>query len=392
MSKIKVNRLENTSTANGGIDIDSSGHVQIEGQQFPTEGYSAPNLIHNPTMVWSNRTFSGGLSKAGVKAVDRWNMGCDVDGEALQSRLTLGSGDQPYNDDKVRFAFRNTNNAANQTGAGKFFYQSQSIDGHTIRKCGWNFTDPNSYITLSFWAKSSVTQTFTGYFLATDSNLIYPYEFDLTAGQWKLVEVSVPGNAGIDFISSSAERFRVHINQFWGTDFTDNSVTYNSWANYSTGATRVQDMETTWASTANATFDITAVKLEVGSKRTKFTHPDPVAEYNLMQHYCRLIADGEHFPVGTGSYYQADDIYMTINLGQRMRATPTAYIEPGTNTYDAFRRGASDSMDSPILSNNARPWCVEFKFSGNVGGTVGDACFIRTDHTDCLIYLECDIS
>jgi hypothetical protein len=392
MSTIKVNKIENTSTTNGGVSIDVDGHVTIDGQQFPTEGYSAPNLIHNPTMVWSTRTYSAGLSKKGVKAVDRWHMGCDVDGEAQQSRLTLGTGDQPYNDDKVRFAFRNRNNAANQTGAGKFFYQSQSIDGHTIRKCGWNFTDPNSYLTFSFWARSSVTQTFTGYFYATDSNLIYPYEFDLTAGQWKLVEVSVPGHADIDIIASSGERFRVHINQFWGTNFTDNSATYNSWADYSTGATRVKDMETTWASTDQATFDITAVKLEVGSKRTKFTHPEPMAEYNLMQLYCRLLADGEHYPVGNGSYYQADEIFMTINLGQRMRSAPTAYIEPGINHYDAFRRGGADSINAPTLSNNARPWCVEFLFTGNVSGTIGDACFIRTDHPDCLIYLECDIS
>tara|TARA_R100001463_G_scaffold6055_2_gene20035 strand:- start:1087 stop:1515 length:429 start_codon:yes stop_codon:yes gene_type:complete len=31
MSKIKVNRLENTSTVNGGIDIDTSGNVQVDG-------------------------------------------------------------------------------------------------------------------------------------------------------------------------------------------------------------------------------------------------------------------------------------------------------------------------------------------------------------------------
>ena len=391
MSTIKVNKIENTSTTNGGVSIDNDGHVTIDGQQFPTEGYSAPNLIHNPTMVWSTRTYSGGISKAGVKAVDRWNMGCDVDGEAQQSRLTLGTGDQPYNDDKVRFAFRSTNNAANQTGAGKFFYQSHAIDGHTIRKCGWESDNPNSYITFSFWAKSSVTQTFTGYFHAIDSALIYPYEFDLTAGEWKLVEVSVPGHADINIIASSNAKFRCYINQFWGTDFTNNSVTNNSWNSYVSSA-RVKDMATTWASTANATFDITAVKLEVGSKRTKFTHPDPMAEYNLMAFYCRLLADGEHYPVGNGSYYTANAIYMTINLGSRMRSTPTAYIEPGVNHYDAYRRSAADSIDSPSLVNNARPWCVEFVFTGNVSGTEGDPVFIRTDNTAALIYLECDIS
>ena len=38
MSTIKVNSIKNTSTDDGGIAIDNSGHVQIDGQQLPTAG------------------------------------------------------------------------------------------------------------------------------------------------------------------------------------------------------------------------------------------------------------------------------------------------------------------------------------------------------------------
>ena len=48
MSTIKVNSIKNTSTDDGGIAIDNSGHVQIDGQQLPTVGpLSNRNLAFN---------------------------------------------------------------------------------------------------------------------------------------------------------------------------------------------------------------------------------------------------------------------------------------------------------------------------------------------------------
>lgn len=73
MSTIKVNRIENTSTTDGGVSIDVNGHVTIDGQQLPTEGNSNLNLIHNPHMTWSTRGFASGTGKKGVYAIDRWS-------------------------------------------------------------------------------------------------------------------------------------------------------------------------------------------------------------------------------------------------------------------------------------------------------------------------------
>ena len=51
MSTIKVNKIENTATADGGIAIDASGHVQIDGVQLPTAGaLSNRNMIINGAM------------------------------------------------------------------------------------------------------------------------------------------------------------------------------------------------------------------------------------------------------------------------------------------------------------------------------------------------------
>ena len=57
MSVIKVNKIENTSTANGGVAIDVDGHVTIDGQQLPTAGpLSNRNLIINGAMRVAQRS------------------------------------------------------------------------------------------------------------------------------------------------------------------------------------------------------------------------------------------------------------------------------------------------------------------------------------------------
>ena len=56
MSTLKVNKIENTATTDGGIEIDNTGHVQIDGIQLPSAGaLSNRNLIINGAMEVSQR-------------------------------------------------------------------------------------------------------------------------------------------------------------------------------------------------------------------------------------------------------------------------------------------------------------------------------------------------
>ena len=56
MSTIKVNKIENTATASGGIAIDATGHVTIDGQQLPTTGQlSNRNRVINGGMLIKQR-------------------------------------------------------------------------------------------------------------------------------------------------------------------------------------------------------------------------------------------------------------------------------------------------------------------------------------------------
>ena len=74
MSTIKVNKIENTGTADGGVEIDSSGHVQVDGLQMPTVGpLSNRSLVINGDMRIAQRgTSESGLTNSPKFVVDRF--------------------------------------------------------------------------------------------------------------------------------------------------------------------------------------------------------------------------------------------------------------------------------------------------------------------------------
>ena len=48
------------------------------------------------------------------------------------------------------------------------FQLKYTIEAQDIANCGWNYTSSSSFITLSFWIKSSVAQNFYGYLKSQD--------------------------------------------------------------------------------------------------------------------------------------------------------------------------------------------------------------------------------
>ena len=65
MSTIKVNKIENTATADGGVAIDVDGHVTIDGQQLPTAGpLSNRNMIINGAMQIAQRGTTDSVATA----------------------------------------------------------------------------------------------------------------------------------------------------------------------------------------------------------------------------------------------------------------------------------------------------------------------------------------
>ena len=77
-----------------------------------------------------------------------------------QAQVDVASGTTPYSLG-FRKAFKITNgNQTSGANASDYYIFIIDIEAQDIANSGWNYKSSSSFITLSFWVKSSVAQTF----------------------------------------------------------------------------------------------------------------------------------------------------------------------------------------------------------------------------------------
>ena len=253
-------------------------------------------------------------------------------GTATSSRGTLTTG-SPYNEG-FRYFGRVTNTAViTDTAAHYRFVNYKGFEAQDIAQSGWKYTDATSFVTLSFWVRSSVGGVFYGYLNAidgTNSSLAFLIAGDgdssLVADAWTKVTVTVPGHANLSFDLNVNNGLNLYISPFLGTNRTASSVTAGVWQNYD-GSARTPDAAggQTWATTAGATWDLTGVQLEVGAQATPF----PFESYGQTLAKCQrylyapLDTSVSSEGIGAGTWYGTTQIYVAIPHPVTMRAKPT---------------------------------------------------------------------
>ncbi len=294
MSTIRVNNLQNTSTTDGGISINTSGHVTVDGVAMPSAGpLSNRNLIINGAMQVAQRGTSS--TSDGYQTVDRYRTAWGQV-NITQSQQTLSSGD-PYNEG-FRY-FHRTANTATSTSNITWVQIEHKIEAQNVAQSGWNYTNSNSFLTCSFWARSSVAGTYYVQYRAGDmSNFYFNRSFTLAADTWTKVSHTIPGESTFVVNNDNGSGLEVIIVPHYGTGYQGSTATDGSWFtlsgnDYFPSSSYSQD----WGNTASATFDITGVQLEVGSVATPFEHRSYGDELARCQRY--------YFQTGTGATYNS---------------------------------------------------------------------------------------
>jgi hypothetical protein len=329
--------------------------TDIDGGRLADNAFSlGKNLIMNGAMQVAQRGTSSTVSGNGT--VDRFR--CQfVSGTQTQSQETLTTGD-PY-DEGFRYFLRVTNTVAGSNDATEEREIRHYIEAQNLASSGWNYTSSTSYLTLSFWARSSVGGTYYVLNRSVDgTNQSYTFSFTLTANTWTKVTHSIPGNSNITVDNDNGVGFQVRVLTDLGTDFTDSGHTLNTWAAFN-NASRCPDFSQDWAGTTDATFDLTSVQLEVGSVATPFEHRSYGDELARCQRYLQLFdsAAGGAYPTGgVGAY-----AICGVNFIQTMRAAPTVTLgTAGTST--------NTSGDNFTLATPTAIGCVYRVVQGAGGG------------------------
>ena len=281
------------------------------------------NLVINGAMQVAQRGTSS-TTNNGYYTIDRIKQYYqDLDEAPTISQSDVASGTTPYTLG-FRKALKVTN--GNQTSGAGVSDQIQIIywiEAQDIANSGWNYKSSSSFLTFSFWIKSSVAQVFNFYVITSDgTEKNMPFSTpSLSADTWTKVEVQIKGDSGIDFNNDNGHGLGLYLAPYLGTNYTDNSLTNGEWATYSS-ATRYKDLATTWFTTNDATVEYTGLQLEVGSVATDFEHE--CYQKQLYRCYRYYVERGFESLLGSKSGAVG---YPRVNFPVVMRAVASTVIK-----------------------------------------------------------------
>ena len=328
----------------GGVWMPLTGGVfsgAISGPSAAFANLSAPqaigdNRIINGDMRIDQRNGGAAGTANNVYTVDRWAYTASQTGKGTWQRNYGPPGSLapgfPY---CLGFA----SSSAYALLAGDYFQLGQPIEADMVSDFAWG-TSSAQPVTLSFWAMSSLTGTFSGSVCNGAGSRSYPFNFQISSvNAWTKITLTIPGDtAGTWVMSGNAVSMYVRFDLGSGAS---QRAPANAWAagNYvgATGAVSV-------ISTNGAYFFITGVKLEIGSVATPFNRQSLAKSQADCERYFRWLPFNMRFMATAGSFLAQSVSFLA------MRAAPTIgglVADPNTSPSSANNSGYGFSAITP---------------------------------------------
>lgn len=334
MSTIRVSNIKNESTSNGGISVDSSGHVTVDGQQMPTAGaLSNRNRVINGGMLVNQRPnrAASGFSAAFYAGPDRWLVNRSGTGNTGFSQIA----NTDYGGTKAAQATFTA--AVNET-----YIITQRIESSNIADLA------GQTVTLSFYASGSSDSGSA----TLNASLSYANAVDNFATETVIATNSVSYTA-------NAQQF---------------SFTFTLPSDAANGvAVRFQGTKT--SATGTFTFTYGSVQLEAGDKATPFQHTGYADELTRCHRYFQsLRIPSNSYGAqcsNSNAFYGAPIPFITL-----MRAIPSSITytnEAGTDYWVEVATkavaGAGTTGLTFTLQSNQSTAMAQARISGNTTPT-----------------------
>jgi hypothetical protein len=338
MSQLKVNSI---------VDASGGSNAVLYGPASPAGSMGFRNRIINGAMQIDQRNAGASVTQttSPLFPVDRFQIFGSVTSK-FTAQQNAGSVTPPT-------GFTNylgiTSSAATTPGASDIYFLRHNIEGYNTSDLAWGTAGAKT-VTVSFWARSSLTGTFGCALMndATDRN--YPFTYSISAANtWEYKTVTITGDASGTWLTTTSTGIRLYFYMGAGSSRTG---TANAWATVS-GATAPSGL-TNLIATSGATLYITGVQLEVGSVATEFERRPYGTELALCQRYFQTYAEAYYNAVRTnfvnGSANDSGSPYTSMILYPvPMRATPSATLGNQSASINA-----ADSSRARIVYNSSR--------------------------------------
>lgn len=219
--------------------------------------------------------------------------------------------------------------ADSSIAAGDYYSLSQIIEGFSIADFGWGTANAQT-VTLSFWARSSVTGTFAGSLRNADVARSYLFTYSISvANTWEYKTVTIAGDTSGTWVTNNGAGILCGWSFGHGTATTAGVWTAGNFS-AATGQTNL-------IATNGATFYITGVQLEKGSTATSFDYRPYGTELALCQRYAIVYGRDQAYNEigGSGWAYSTTKINAPVSPPVQMRSTPTVSTSGNFQASDA---------------------------------------------------------
>jgi len=373
MSEIRVT---NVIGENGDSPVNFTKGINMSGictapAFIPSQGQlSHRNLITNGDFRINQRSSSS--TSNGYHTMDRWYVYAanhSVTVTTAQVAITSGNAYDDGFRKAAKISLSGAGTLANNTEI--LFYQK--IEAQDLANSGWNYKSASSNITLSFWVKSSVAQTFAAH-IRTEDGTAYIYSFTYTVAQanvWQKITKTIPGNSNITINDDNGSGLRVYVGvPAIGSDYT--SGTADTWVVSSTSS-KFPTVPNNWLTAGASTFELTGVQLEVGTVATPFEHRSYGDELARCQRYFyKWVSSVAYSNMCIGYASSSTQVETVFHLPVVMRANPT-FAYSGQFRFVGYTPQNAKNL-SNLVVNRSHPLTPYLRgtVSGSASGLVGE--------------------
>ena len=345
--------------------------------KIPAAGFSDAvnfrNIIINGDMSIAQRATSvSSITGADYYTVDRWQIYMANSGTYTQSQST----DVPTGQGFAKSLKMDCTTAAASPIAGAQLYLRTKFEGQNLQYLKYGTSSAES-MTLSFWVKCNKATTASVQLQDHDNSKMVTKSYTInSANTWEKKTITFNGNTSNSFTNDANLSLDV---RWWlesGSDFTSGTPSGDWEANDNT---KRNNNNLALSSSTSNEFYITGVQLEAGTSASEFEFLPHDVNLDRCLRYFAISARGagSDTTICNGVMYTASEFYGVLEVGKKMRATPSMSAASGSNTYGVLGDASEDLVSSVTIANITNEGVIKCRVNAACSKVQGQAAWLR---------------